>query len=118
VALDACAAACDSRPCVGRCPDGSLARGICASLTIDRGCACTLDCPVPRCAGDCTGDGSVTVTELIFGISIALGAAPLAECPAADADRDGRVTITDLVAAVEIALVGVCPGSAAAAGPS
>jgi len=119
VALGACAAACDSRPCVGRCPDGSLAPGICASLTIDRGCACTLDCPgVPRCAGDCNGDGRVTVNELMLGISIALGAAPLAECPAADADRDGRVTITDLLAAVEFALVGVCPGSAAAAAPS
>lgn len=36
------------------------------------------------CAGDCNGDGSVTVGELITLINISLGGAPLDACPFAD----------------------------------
>jgi hypothetical protein len=109
--LGACAAACDSRPCEGQCPDGSVAEGVCTSLTIDRGCACTLSCRrVSLCPGDCNGDGQVTVSELVLGVNIVLGVAPLAECPAMDATAEGRATVNDLVAAVRTALAGVCPG--------
>ncbi|HXQ21287.1 MAG TPA: Ig-like domain-containing protein, partial [Candidatus Acidoferrales bacterium] len=66
-----CALACDDRPCVSTCADGSLAKGTCSALTVDRGCQCAPDCapgtPVPTpkpppaqctsllpCAGKCT----------------------------------------------------------------
>ena len=60
------------------------------------------------CDGDCNLDGSVTVNELVAGVDVALGAAPLAACVAADADGDGGVAINELVAAVNQALDG-CP---------
>jgi hypothetical protein len=58
------------------------------------------------CTGDCNGDGVVTVDEVVRGVRIALGGAPLADCPAADADGSGMVTIGDLVGAVGAALDG------------
>lgn len=62
-----------------------------------------------RCAGDCTGDAHVTVDELIAGVRIALGGAPLVQCAVADADDDGVVTTDELVAAVGNALEGCAP---------
>lgn len=64
--------------------------------------------PQPNCPGDCDGDGSVTVDELLRGVNIALGQAPIGECPAFDADGDGEVRVDDLVAAITAALQG-CP---------
>ncbi len=58
------------------------------------------------CAGDCNGDGEVTVDELIVGVSIALGTVPAAQCPAMDSGGDGQVTVDELIAAVTMALVG------------
>jgi hypothetical protein len=60
----------------------------------------------PRpCLGDCRGDGSVTIDELILAINIALDALPLAECLAyPDIPR-----ISDLVKAVNNALDGCAP---------
>jgi hypothetical protein len=92
-----CADACDSRPCVGQCPDGSLAHGLCTSLTIDRGCACSFGCapatPLPTftpsalgCFGDCNGDSRVDVSELIIGVDMALGVLPPNSCPPMDCD--------------------------------
>lgn len=54
-------------------------------------------------AGDCDGDGSVLIAELIRAVGVALGS-PLAECPAADPNGDGSVAIAELVAAVNAAL--------------
>jgi len=34
--------------------------------------------------GDCNGDGTVTINELIMGVNIALGSAPLGDCSAYD----------------------------------
>jgi len=65
--------------------------------------------PAPECVGECNGDGEVTVNELIRGVTIALGAVPLAECPAFDADDNGEVTVNELVTAVNAALNG-CRG--------
>ncbi|MBX3026498.1 hypothetical protein KF840_16440 [bacterium] len=62
------------------------------------------------CVGDCSGDGVVSIDELIHGIAIALGSSPLATCPALDRGGDGAVTIEDLVAALRSALDG-CPAS-------
>jgi len=65
--------------------------------------------PLPAwasCPGDCDGDLTTTVDELIAAVGIALGAAPLANCAAADTNADGQVTVDELVAAVDIALHG------------
>jgi Tol biopolymer transport system component len=75
------------------------------------GSRASLSAAVP-CPGECSGDGQVTVTELIVGVNIVLGNAMLAECPVFDTNDDGRVTINELIAAVGAALNG-CPGFAA-----
>lgn len=75
----------------------------CADLVLRR------DPPPEGCAGDCDGDGEVSVDELIAGIRIALGAAALAECPACDSDHDGQVTVDDVVRAVTAALRSCLP---------
>jgi hypothetical protein len=58
------------------------------------------------CVGDCGGDRMVAVSELVRGVSIALGAQPLAMCPSFDRDRNGSVGVNELVAAVNNALRG------------
>jgi hypothetical protein len=61
----------------------------------------------PRpCSGDCDGNGTVDVGELIRGVNIALGLAAAADCPAFDQDGDGQVVVNELIAAVNAALVG------------
>ena len=58
------------------------------------------------CPGDCNGDGSVAINELITGVNIALGSATLDACPAFDTNSDGAVAINELIAAVNAALGG------------
>lgn len=60
----------------------------------------------PPCTGNCDGGPEVTVAELIRGVRIALGEAPLDLCPPFDANGDGRVAINELIAAVNNALYG------------
>jgi hypothetical protein len=55
-------------------------------------------------AGDCDGDGRVTLAELVHGVAIALGDMPLDGCRAFDPDGDGRVGVDELVRAVRQAL--------------
>lgn len=62
--------------------------------------------PPPSCAGDCDGDGAVTINELITGVNIALGTTSVAQCTAFDTDGDGLVAINELIAAVARALDG------------
>ena len=62
------------------------------------------------CAGDCDGDGSVAINELVRAVGIALGGTPLGQCATADANGDGNVTIAELVGAVGVALGG-CNGA-------
>lgn len=60
------------------------------------------------CPGDCSGDGVVTVNELVGGVGAALGTAEA--CAALDVDGDGTVSISELVAAVNSALNGCTAG--------
>lgn len=60
------------------------------------------------CAGDCGGDGPVTIDELTGLIAIALDAAPLSGCVAGDIDHDGEIRVDEILAAVHVALSG-CP---------
>jgi hypothetical protein len=59
----------------------------------------------PPCAGDCDGDGRVTVAELVRGVALALGRA-VAACANADLDASGAVAVNELVAAVAASLDG------------
>ena len=65
--------------------------------------------PAQTCVGDCNGDGMVAINELIIGVNIALGAAPLSQCPSFDVNGDNMVGINELITAVNNAL-GMCPG--------
>ena len=60
------------------------------------------------CPGDCDGQGNVSIDEVLSGINIALGTAPIEQCEAADRGADGQVTVDDLVEVVGMAISG-CP---------
>lgn len=60
------------------------------------------------CAGDCNGDGRVSIAELMRGVKIALRSQPLSSCPALDLNGDGRLTVEELLGAVKAARFG-CP---------
>lgn len=62
--------------------------------------------PPAPCAGDCDGDGRVTVAELTVAVRIALALAPPSTCAAADGDGDGDVGVDEVVRAVAAALDG------------
>jgi hypothetical protein len=61
--------------------------------------------PLP-CAGDCDGNGRVSIAELIAGVSIALRTASVDICRACDTSGDGTVSIGEIIAAVNKALNG------------
>ncbi|MCX8071607.1 MAG: hypothetical protein N3C12_04030 [Candidatus Binatia bacterium] len=62
------------------------------------------------CAGDCDGNGAVTIDEIVTGVRIALGSDVLL-CPAADRDQNGIVSVDEIVAAVLAALEGCSQSS-------
>ena len=45
------------------------------------------------CPGDCDGNGSVSIAELIRGVNIALGLQDISVCSAFDINNDGMVRI-------------------------
>ncbi|MFI5366028.1 MAG: protease pro-enzyme activation domain-containing protein [Candidatus Binatia bacterium] len=61
---------------------------------------------VVTCAGDCNGDGQVTVNEILTGVNIALGTAPLSVCMPLDTNGDGVVTVDEILTAIAHALSG------------
>jgi hypothetical protein len=58
----------------------------------------------PVLVGDCNRDGHVLIDELIRGVNIALGNAPVNECPPFDRVADGQVRVDELVRGVRNAL--------------
>ncbi|HSP97139.1 MAG TPA: hypothetical protein VL049_07825 [Candidatus Dormibacteraeota bacterium] len=60
------------------------------------------------CVGDCSGDHTVTINELITGVNIALGSANVSACQSFDVNGDGSVAINELIGGVNAALNG-CP---------
>jgi hypothetical protein len=66
---------------------------------------------LPSCAGDCNGDGTVEISELVGCVNTALGSAPTMGCAACDPDADGTVAINELIASVTNAVAG-CPPAA------
>jgi hypothetical protein len=71
---------------------------------------CTAFCTIVPLAGDCNGDGTVGVDELVHAVDLSLGASGPGDCPAADADGDGVLAINDLVADVRSGLYGCQAG--------
>jgi hypothetical protein len=63
------------------------------------------EAPQP-CGGDCDGDGTVLVNELVTGVRIALGELAAEACALLDADGDGQVVIAELIGAVGALLNG------------
>lgn len=63
----------------------------------------------PACPGDCSLDGSVTVSDVVAAVGVNLGANPLALCIAADTNGDGEVRIDELIRGVQLLLNG-CAG--------
>jgi hypothetical protein len=62
------------------------------------------------CPGDCRGDGTVTVDDLLIGVNLILEIVPLSRCPVFDVNGDAHVTIDDLIIALNAALNG-CPAT-------
>jgi hypothetical protein len=58
----------------------------------------------PVLVGDCNRNGTVAIDELVRGVNIALGGAPVSECTPFDRVADGKVTIDELVRGVANAL--------------
>lgn len=66
--------------------------------------------PVTGCPGDCDGNGSVGISELIIGVNIALSGSGLDTCESLDLNGNLMVDINELVTAVNDALTG-CPAT-------
>lgn len=58
------------------------------------------------CVGDCSGNGDVTVSDLITMVNIALGNADVSTCAAGDQNGDGVIGVNEIIAAVNSALNG------------
>jgi hypothetical protein len=76
------------------------------SCAVEAAGVCNDVCQCQTCPGDCDGNHSVGVNELILGVNIALGAADAAQCRSIDVNHDGDVSVGELVGAVNRALNG------------
>jgi hypothetical protein len=63
-----------------------------------------------QCEGDCDGNDTVAINELILAVRIALGSAAAHDCTAVDRNNNHTVSIDELVFAVTRALQG-CSGT-------
>jgi hypothetical protein len=62
------------------------------------------------CVGDCNGDDTVAINELIVGVNVALGSQLLDACEPFDCEGNGTVPINCLIQGVNNALTG-CPAT-------
>ncbi len=62
------------------------------------------------CTGDCNGDGSVTVDEIVTMVNLALNGGTTG-CTAGDSNGDGTITVDEIVTAVNNALNGCVGGT-------
>jgi len=61
------------------------------------------------CTGDCNGDGTVTVDEILTMVNIALGIEDVSTCLPGDANNDKMITVDEILTAVNDALNGCAP---------
>ena len=78
----------------------------CAEISIQDGPAPTPTAIPSECAGDCNNRGGVAVNELVTLVSIALGRAPMINCPSGNADGNGVISIGEIIPAVNRLLNG------------
>ena len=71
--------------------------------------------PAAMCAGDCDGNGTVTINEIVTLVSIALGQEPIGTCEAGNRDGDLQITVSEILGAVNQALGSCAPSASAAA---
>jgi hypothetical protein len=62
--------------------------------------------PGQGCVGDCNNDFQVTVDEIVTMVNIALGSAPVGNCPSGDSDGSGSITVDEILLAIQNALNG------------
>ena len=92
--------------CMGGAPIGSsptpTATSLAATATATVGVPPT---PGP-CVGDCNNNKIVAINELITGVNIALGSAPITQCSSFDTNGNSAVDINELIAGVNALLNG------------
>ena len=74
-----------------------------------QGAASAASATPASCVGDCNGDNDVRINELILGIHVLLGDAPLSTCPAIDCPQPLELVINCAIEAVANALNGCSP---------
>jgi hypothetical protein len=93
------------RPWAGRMQGGMCAAAL-AVLVASQTAALGQD----QCVGDCDGNGTVAISELVLAVNIALNGSTAGTCPAAECNQSAEgVTIDCLVAAVKNGLEGCSP---------
>lgn len=84
-----------------------LIPGLAAVLVVAAGpAAAQLPTSVPACVGDCDANTTVTVDEILLGITIALGERAVSICRAFDRDGSTTLTVDELVSGLDSALNG------------
>lgn len=58
------------------------------------------------CIGDCDSNGAVRIDELLSGVNIALGRAPLMRCAGFDTNANGSLQVNELLSGVRSSLEG------------
>jgi hypothetical protein len=102
IELDAVAAPTATPTATAEPPATATATAMATATASPTGAATTT--PGGVCAGDCDGDGQVSINEVILGVGMGLGGS--AACPAMDGDSNGTISIDELVRAVNAALGG------------
>ncbi len=64
---------------------------------------------VAGCHGDCDGDDTVSIDELVLAVNISLGQQPVSACRAIDRNGSGEVTIDEIILAIANAQAGCGP---------
>lgn len=95
--------------------------GCCSCATATASVQISSPTPTPTlgaCVGDCDGNGSVTISELITMINVALGNVPVGTCPAAACENVlSSLPVNCAIVAVNNALTG-CPARTPVATPT
>lgn len=97
---------------LGRSADGLRAIAFCEVCQVLSGGTPTPTPEVtksPTKAGDCDGNGTVSIEEIIIGVAIVVGDLDLGTCPELDINGDGMITVDEIVVAIEVALRGRVP---------
>lgn len=85
----------------------SRSRFVVAALGLAAALAAAPPLRAQSCVGDCTGRGSVSISDLVLAVNIALGRGSVAQCPAVGPEP---VTVSRLIMSVNNALHG-CPAT-------